>query len=387
MRKKGNRMLTIVLTSYRNRVSTMDEFFAKAGSQVVSFAIKSGISLASSYAIKRISNFVVQIPHEDAWKIDVLRAKLEDRIDIISNSIDLVRLVAARGNTNLQSTLKLTKSLKEDIDTFDERIEELLEGVTGTTDTKRQGKAIKDVEGYINDLLKRIEEITPFINLSLTTSGANLSSALSKQISPGLLLQASNHVIKSNELFSLQDAAAERVQVGPVFEVTLFSIFYNANSENRVIWKEDMKKAHVTVERLKGGIEVFDYFLNIKQSFDDERYHNTEDGEEEPLELSVPIGSILKIFFSVSGKLLKLEESDQPVLVLKTSDDSIDGKGSVKSNISSTPAKWYAFGAYEKTEVPTSSDDEEEDEDEDEEEEEEEEEEKEKKKKQLETNP
>ena len=149
----------------------MDEFLAKAGSQAVSFAIKSGISIASSYAIKSISNFIVQIPREDATKLEVLRSQLETRIEIVSFALDLIKLVASKGNTNLEYTLNLTKGLRRDIDEFDNRVNELFKDIEdNSTNRKLQSMKIKSLETYMTNLLKQIEDVTPFINLSLTTS-------------------------------------------------------------------------------------------------------------------------------------------------------------------------------------------------------------------------
>lgn len=344
--------------------SLMDELLAKAGSQAVTFAIKSGISIASTYALKTIANFVIQIPKSDARRIEHLRSKLENRIDIISSAIDLIRLVAARGNTNLQSTLKLTQGLKNELDSFDEHIQELVGKVEGSKSAKSQKEAIASVERYIIDLLQRIEEVTPFINLSLTTSGANLNSSLPQQVSPGLLLQASNHINRSN--------VKPTGQVGPEFQITLYSVFYHLDKEGtksniRVDWKEDMKKASVRVMRVSSDKDVYCYELRIRQNFDDGRYH---DEEEELQTMTLNLRQIVKLYFSVSGNLLKLPEQENPVLVLKV-DKNIAGE---HPGTSTEDIVWYALGQNEE-EVEGEDEDEEDEEEEEVEEEEEEEEE------------
>lgn len=319
----------------------MDEILAKAGSQAVTFAIKSGISIASTYAIKTIAGFVTQIPKADARRIDLLKTKLEDRIEIVSSAIDLIKLVAARGNTNLESTLRLTGDLKNELDSFDESIKDLTAKVEGSKSAKSQKEAIDSVETYIKDLLLRIEEVTPFINLSLTTSGANLSSSLPQQISPGLLLRASEYINESNK--------RGESQVGPSFEITLFSVFYNLNKEQnskiRVTWKEDMKRAFVKVMRVEKKSHLYSYQLKIEQTFDDGRYHDEEDEKEKPQTITVNLNQIVKLFFSVSGNLLKLPEQESPVLVLKV-DKNIAGTDS-RANPSIEDIWWYAFGQYE----------------------------------------
>ncbi|CCF57317.1 hypothetical protein KAFR_0C03250 [Kazachstania africana CBS 2517] len=325
----------------------MDELLSKAGSQVVTFAIKSGISIASSYALKQISNFAIQIPKDDAGRIEELRAKLENRIEIVSSAIDLVRLVAARGNTNLTSTLKLTRDLKNDIDKFDENINLLLEKLHDDTirSSQKRTNLIKSVEDYIKDLLGRIDEATPFINLSLTTSGATLSTTLPKSVSTSILLQASYFINKNNELFDSGEVSTLRV--GPKFEVTLYSVFYNSlNSENRVVWKEDMARASVSLSRVKEGKMKYRYIMDIEQNFDDGRYHNTDGAEEVPEKLNIRLSQIERVFFSVSGKLLKLEEKDSSVLVLKVADRDNTGGLTDNEELSDEKHKWYAFGEY-----------------------------------------
>ncbi|QLL31722.1 hypothetical protein HG536_0B05880 [Torulaspora globosa] len=316
----------------------MDDILAKAGSQAVTFAIKSGISIASTYALRTITKFVIQIPKSDARRIEQQKAKLENRIAIVTSAIDLIKLVAARGNTNLESTLRLTKDLKNELDSFDERMRELITKVEESRSAKSQKEAIDSVELYINDLLQRIEEVTPFINLSLTTSGANLNSSLPQQVSPGLLLKASNYINSSN--------GKPAGQVGPAFEISLYSVFYhldkaNSSSNVRVDWKEDMKKAFVRVVRIESSESSYNYQLLIEQSFDDGRYHNFE--EEKLQKLTVNLRSIVKLFFSVSGNLLKLAEQENPVLVLKV-DKNIAGE---HPETSMEDIAWYAFGQYD----------------------------------------
>lgn len=333
----------------------MDEFLAKAGSQAVSFAIKSGISIASSYAIKSISNFIVQIPREDATKLEVLRSQLETRIEIVSFALDLIKLVASKGNTNLEYTLNLTKGLRRDIDEFDNRVNELFKDIEdNSTNRKLQSMKIKSLETYMTNLLKQIEDVTPFINLSLTTSGANLTSTLSKRISPNLLLNASNYIVENNKHYKIN------ANVGPCFEVTLYTIFYNSsNIDNPIIWKETMKRANVVIKRITtSGTNEYDYSINIRQNLDDGRYHNEEEIQDH--ELILKIEQIKKLAFNVSGRLLKLEDNDNPVLVLKTESDP-------KAN-ANTSINWYAFGGYDE---PDASDSENEEQEEDEEEEEE----------------
>lgn len=329
----------------------MDEFLSKAGSQAFSFAIKSGISIASSFAIKKISNFIVQIPQEDATKLELLQAQLETRIEIVSSALDLIKLVAARGNTNLEYTLNLTRGLRKDIDEFDNKVSELFKDIEdSSTNSKKQAAKIKSLEIYMTNLLKQIENVTPFINLSLTTSGANLNSALSKSISPSLLLNASNYVIENNKNINSISS------VGPVFEVTLYTIFYNSsNPDNPITWKETMKRANIIIKRVTDKKRSkYDYKIIIKQNLDDGRYHNEEEIQEAK-DLTLRIDQIKRLVFNVSGRLLRLEENDNPVLILKT-------EGGTKSSANGD-IRWYAFGSYDAPDLSESDGDDDDDDD------------------------
>ncbi|SCU80376.1 LAME_0B02828g1_1 [Lachancea meyersii CBS 8951] len=329
----------------------MDEILAKAGSQAVTFAIRSGISIASTYAIKTVATFVQKIPEADATRLKRLRQKLETRVEIVSSAIDLIKLVAAKGNTNLGSTLKLTRDLKEEIDQFDMKITAITDNFNAK---KNERDSIKAVETYVLDLLARIEEVIPLINLSLTTSGAKLSTVLPQQVSPGRLLQASNFINKNNELF-VNDGG--NVQVGPTFELTMFSVFQNltsADSRARVTWREDMRKALFSVWRKRSSEREYDYFIKVEESFDDGLYHDT--AEECAKEVKFDIWQVVKLFFTASGKLLKLEERNSPVLVLKI-DNNLKSPSISDPGSSTEELEWLAFGEYEHSESSDDSDD------------------------------
>lgn len=275
---------------------------------------------------------MTKVPQADRTRLTRLKKKLETRIDIVSSAIDLIKLVAARGNTNLESTLRLTHDLKEEIDEFDERVREIIE------DENAGVEQVKEIEEYMADLLERIEEAIPLINLALTTSGANLNGSLPSQVSPGRLLQASDLVNKSNSVFD----GSKDLLVGHIFQLTLYSIFYHrgrmVNSRlDEISWKEEYTKADVSIWRVKSD-NKYEYLLKIKENFDDGRYHE----EEDPKEIKLDVSTITRLFFSASGKLLKLEDRSTPVLVLK-----INKSFGLEETEQENLVEWLAFGEYE----------------------------------------
>lgn len=267
---------------------------------------------------------------------------------------DLTILSSARGNTSLGSTYQLTQELKKDINTFDEKIEELTSQVESNGSAKRRQAALHTVQEYINDLLFRIEEAIPLISLALTTSGANLSSRMPDSVSPGRFLQAGNYLRKADERFeSLMDSCKDpsqvpiRVQVGPAFTLVLYTIFYGAMrnphlaKSSDIMWKEEHARCQVKLWRVNdlGAVSFetqessssskpkgtsllsdfseqleYQYVMTIDESFKDGRYHEKD---EKPSCRAIDISAVTRLFFSASGKLLQIEESKSPVLVLK----------------------------------------------------------------------
>lgn len=326
----------------------MDEILAKASNQAVSFAIRSGISIASGYAIKTMTKFIDRIPDSEKARLIQKRNSLQRKISALVASLDLIKLASARGNSILDHSVDLASGLREDLDQFDESITKLEQGLNQSN----QKESITSMERKIDSLSSLINEAIPIINLSLITSGVNLSNVMEPRISPSRLLQAANRINASNIAFG-RNGGSKNVRVGPVFELKFFSVFYNPSrlkyidesssvvstnpgsieadesldSMNAVSWKEEFAKANCSLVRVAGGadsadsaesVATFNYHLLIEESFDDGRYH---DDDEEPQVRKIAIDAIEKQYFSASGKLLRLESSDLPVMVLKISQE------------------------------------------------------------------
>lgn len=105
----------------------MDKLLSKAGTTLVTFAVRSGVQLASSYVLKSVSKLVEGVPEKDRRRVERLKIKLQNRIDIITHAIELIRLIAARGNTEMEGTINLADELKSEIDDFHDYINDLSE--------------------------------------------------------------------------------------------------------------------------------------------------------------------------------------------------------------------------------------------------------------------
>jgi hypothetical protein len=304
----------------------MDDILAKAGSQAVTFAIRSGISLALGYAIKTVVRFVEKLPTGDRKRIEALSSEIQTKTAIVSLLMDLIRLAAARGNTSLSPTLELINSVDAEIVRLDDHVAKATAAITAANERQ----LVESVLASMRLVLSRVEECIPFLQLSISTSGIQASLALPQQVSPGRLLQAANAVTSV-----LAAPQQHRKPVGPIFDATLYSIFYNPSRLRYVddalalaiSWKEDFARA--TAQILESA--PFQYELEITEDFNDDRYHEDDAVARKHV---VSIVDIARLFFSALGKLLKLEGNSSPVLILKLSPTA-----------ASKESSWLAFGA------------------------------------------
>lgn len=324
----------------------MEEILARAGSQAVTFAIRSGISLASGFAIKTVTKFLDKIPDEHKKRIVKTRNKIQMKIEIVLMTIDLIKLASARGNTILSATNDLIEDLTVQFEDFDRTLNSITENLTNINEKD----SISHVESYMQSLLQDIDEAIPLLNLSLTTCGVNLSGNLPNNVSPGRLLQASNIINESNRNYS-----EGLHQVGPVFDLVFYSIFYNpsrmkyvesdgqVDQLSSISWKEEFARCLVKVLR-HGSVDKFSYRFVIEENFNDGRYH---EDEQEPEKKVFDLSSISKLFFTASGQLLRLESRNSPVLILKL-------------NHADNNEEWIGLGELHRGEFDDNDDDDEE---------------------------
>lgn len=354
----------------------MDALLQRAGSQAVTFVIRSGITMASGYAFKKLNQFSSKLPELERKEIEKTRRRLSTKIQILSPALDLVELVAARGNTSLEGTLNLAQALKKDIEEFQQDVEEASDEMSLQGQKANTSKSAKQVLNSMRALLDRIEEAIPLIQLALSTSGAHVSASLPDYVSPGRLIQASHFLTvadaqykdkfdawrakrtslrKSKTKSSAAVSLPPRVKVGPDFFVTIYSIFYSANRKDLdasdISWKEEYAKCRVSLYRTRiqtstsnSPIPEYQYQIQLKEDFDDERYH---EDKEVPRRRVINVSVISRLFFSASGSLLQIEEAHIPVLVLKLSKPRTHPMSTKDRLKAGKDVEWLAFAMYE----------------------------------------
>ncbi|KAL9053593.1 MAG: hypothetical protein Q9162_004690 [Coniocarpon cinnabarinum] len=356
----------------------MDILLQKVTQQAMNYAIRSGIMITSSYALNQCSRLVKTGKSEERDDLNRLQHRLDTKIRIIAPAIDMIELIAARGNTSLESAVSLTKSIRWSIQSLGIRLskaaaeeEHARRGITKSKAAEQLAIEIRAIIKDIKGLLERIEDAVPLINLAITTSGVSLSTNLPPTVSPSRLLQASTFLSAGDSQFGI--ASGRPTQIGPRFTTSVYMLFLGhanqAVDEDRlekVVWKEVMHKAQMKLVRVPlhqlsqfpfskptsqsyfsnddpaeqqadstqipsdAPASEFAYQLTMIEDLDDDRVHTFEDDEAQPdaiddvktagIRTHIPIHQIAKIFYADTGKILNLGsegEMNNPILLLR----------------------------------------------------------------------
>lgn len=375
----------------------MEWLLAQAGATAVSFATRGGYSLATHYAVKTVKKYLEKVPPEDRKALEKTRQRLETKILIISPAIDLIQLISARGNTSLSTTVALTRELKNDIVEFQQDMDQSM------AKEEDASVSVGRVREAMDLLLKRVEEAIPLIQLALTTSGACLSSDLPSNVSPARLLQAMDYVRQSERDWDERKDMERRVghvpnatnhvtsnlgnmttnlgnipslnhtgsvkshgikiglsnsesrdissdlQIGPTFSITSYTTF---SSSSQIAWKEDMARAQLSLFQTD---KKYSYYLKLEENFNDGRYH-----DDKPRISTIDVSKITRLFFSASGKLLEIEDSKSPVLVIKINEADLEDEEEEEGD-EEEKVTWLAIESWSRdTEEDVEEEDEEE---------------------------
>lgn len=358
----------------------MDYFLGKITQQAMNYAIRSGVTLTASYAIRQSTKLLNNAPKSNVRdELFELQQRLQRKIHIVSPAIDMIELIAARGNTTLESAVALTKELRLEIESLGQRLakanasEEAAKRKASGQLKAQNELELKLIVGAMKKLLDRIEDAVPLINLAITTSGASLSTSLPHTVSPSRLLQASTFLTAGDTHYAISPQHA--VQIGPTFTLSVYMLFaghdrpQNEEEIRETTWKEVIHKAKVKLRRVPLDVVVgsgsgsgsdaipseeisapsamsdldkshairadtradeYAYQMMIVEDFDDDRVHDFEEDQARPspfddvklagIRETIPIHEISKIFYADTSKVLNIgsdAESNHPVLLLK----------------------------------------------------------------------
>ncbi|CAI2175164.1 3410_t:CDS:2 [Funneliformis geosporum] len=349
----------------------MDELIAGAALTTVTFVGKAAFSHSMNYVLRQVTTSMTNnvasrvtkymrkeasssTSREEESKVissivanedELKRAKesLGLSIRMILPAIDLIEIISARGNTTLQSTVEHAKQLQKEIlsvgKKLDPNLNKVSEGLSVQQITSNNEILIKEIEL----LIQKIERFVPYLNLIMTTSGANLNWSLPNSVSPSRFLQSSNLLSETNRKFSINKD--KQMRVGSTLKLKLYYMFtasVRPKSVKDFTWKEEFTKCDASLNRVrevegkkKKKNKEFIYELVLIEDLNDGRYHEEFDEGDfkkqkvtraklgKPNEsipgkvLRIPVSDISRLYYTSSGSLLNIEESRSPVLVLK----------------------------------------------------------------------
>ncbi|QIX01910.1 hypothetical protein AMS68_007427 [Peltaster fructicola] len=342
----------------------MDILLSRVTQHAMNYAIRSGVTIATGYTIKQCGRLLQQTPKsQEREEILHLQSRLESKIRIISPAIDMIDLISARGHTSLECAVSLTKEIRLGIQSLGTQLRAAAEEQDLIDRKSKRAKghdesqiALYRIIREMKALIAKIDDAVPLVNLAITTSGMNLSTKLSANVSPSRLLQASTFLTAADTAYVMN--VGQQIQVGPTFVVSLYMLF--AGHAARAVdeagirdttWKEVLHKAHVKLVRLpldqcgqlyRSDQKVdkntfrestksaeFAYQLVIIEDLDDDRVHTFEAGEEPTsfdsiqeagIRCAIPVHEISKLFYADTGKILNIrgeDEDNTPILLLK----------------------------------------------------------------------
>lgn len=352
----------------------MEDLFAKLALHSVQLIGKAAFGTASSIAIKQVSNYInnQKTQNTNVRKLQSLQDKFEAKIAIIGPMIDLIEIIAARGNSALESVVTLSTRLRRDIDVLSQKIANLCSGEATPVSRGNKQDETK-IEDELREIIEKIEDIVPYLNLALTASGANITAGLPHTISPGRLMQASS-ALADAERRHLLDARSRHL-IGSSFQLRVYTLFTSSARKKHLAdftWKEEYDKCNVSVERMPGP-EAHAYELVLLEDINDGRYHEELEGKKvvegkivAGRRQVIDVSDIQRMYYSSSGKLLNIGDGRSPVLVLKIVRGSGRKREPGPSGPPSTPdrresSEWLAFEIHQDDDESNGGDDDDDD--------------------------
>lgn len=298
----------------------MDQFLNGAGSKAFDIALKSGMSFATTYAMKRMTKVIDEQINKTITTV-VSSASNFDSIDIKNKK--LANLKSIRDRIELKITI-LTTALDQILSLGSSK------GMIGMKTCSNCSKLItpitENLENWINEDANTIEKsmslleddidtVCGYLQLSIQVLATMENVEYEKTVDKGNALNVSKEVVLKSGLL-IGDTANFNI-----FECT----FYNLTSfhENTAIWKEVCRRGDVSFEMA----DDYNTLLKISQNIDDDLYHDFED--EKKFETQFTIERIEKIFFNRDASTIGFGEIGDECIVLK-----------FKNN------KWIALSTY-----------------------------------------
>lgn len=286
----------------------MEQFLNGAGSKAFDIALKSGVTYATSFAMKKmtrviddqlnktITSVVTKATTKDTDtnseghlinNLKILRNRIDLKLKILTSALEaLVDLSKTKGMSGEQAAQRCNMLVNPLIDDVERWIE----------------KDQDDIERSMLELEKNIDSVSSYLQLSLQTmiSKDNVSYEAAKDESTRIDYSLGN-VLKAGVLMN------QMLETYTCFECTLFRL--KSFHENIAIWNEVARRNKVYLEYLDES-----KIVKIKQTFDDDMYHDPEDKE---LTKMIKITDVEKFFYNKDASSIGLNEIENECIILK----------------------------------------------------------------------
>ncbi|KAI1502139.1 RanGTP-binding protein-domain-containing protein [Biscogniauxia marginata] len=342
----------------------MDAFLAKLSYHATNYAIRSCLALTSTYVVQQGSRLLKTVD-DDPLRAELshLQRRLARKVELISPIIDSIEFRYTKGNSALETVVRIARELREDIDTLAKRLENAAEEKESSTNGVKKPKSsaaarraeLLNIITDTKELIASIDDSIPLINLWVSALGG-IQTQQPSSFSPARLLQASMLVNVGDTQYILDPS--QPMQIGPDFTLSLYMLFRGHASsqeaeepygvedgQRKPMWQEVIHKARVRLYRvpleddssLANAAEYnashmsYSYRLEVVEDLDDGRVHSFGDGEARPTSYNgmrlagirefIPVHQISKMFYADVGKILNIHNeegaSSSPVLLLK----------------------------------------------------------------------
>ncbi|XBW34866.1 hypothetical protein QEN19_000433 [Hanseniaspora menglaensis] len=305
----------------------MEEFLNGASSKAFDIAMKSSISFATSYAMKRMTRLIDEQVNktittvvasagsndnrtDKLFKMKKIRNRIEIKMSILNTALDQILIIGgSKGHVGAEMCNNCNKLLVP---------------------------IIKDLENWINEDSESIEKAMMLLEKDIDTVVRYLQ--LSLQTVTGLQDVNYDSKIKENNSSNLSSSILVKsaLIIADSSNTNIFECSYNELTrfhENTAVWKEVCRKCNVSFECFNN----YNNKLIIKQNFNDDLYHNLE--EESKLEIEYELNKFEKIFYIDDSSTIGFGDNGSPCLVFKCHNE-----------------KWVSISPYTAYEDTTSED-------------------------------
>ncbi|KAJ3361864.1 hypothetical protein GGF32_006893 [Allomyces javanicus] len=250
-------------------------------------------------------------------QLDTQRRQLEQKVAILTPSIDMIQVVCAKSNhVGLHAVLTMAQDLHRDLDTLSAFLATALGSDSAHSVSLAQVHAVSE---RVQAILAKIEDSVPYLNLAIAVSGVKLgggtgsagarAAAPASALSLSVLLNASALLQRAALAADEADNGSSTATVPMAFPCRVYRLFeasVRAEGRPNWTWKLEHLQSAVTVRWADPTVEGASGALVVTDRM----------GENETL--TWDLADLKRMLFTATGRLLNIPDSSPgaPVLVL-----------------------------------------------------------------------